>query len=497
MDNLKALLRNLTPKMAGDFQDYLQKYKNKHGRKDLELLDLMQNESLPNAKAYTERLYGKHNLNGYQGLRKRLFKKLSVFLSQQYMDNDQSAVSMLSGYISIIRYLLDQNELRLAWVFLNKAEKLAIDNEQYDLLNTIYGIQIEHAGNGSEKSLQAIIKNKQYYRRLADQQEEFSLVCALVNERLKAVKFRELNTSIEQWIGQLMQEYHIDKDTVLNPRSVFHLLSITRSAAIANRDFDAFLPYLLKQYQKLEAAQVFTKSNHLYKLQILFMVAHTLYRTRNFEASLTYQQTLENEMSKFNNLYQKRFYVRLVMMQSGTMAFKGEAVKAIELTENLLQEYRFIEETDRLGALLNLGLYYFLTNDLNKANQVNLRIGHTDNYCIKKMGKEWTMKKNLMEIIIQYELENDEIALQRIKLFRKQYHDLFQQKLYSRVKDYVNILQKTITSPFSMQGHHEIEKSLVLVPVEKEDLQAMAFYSWLKAKFNKTSYYEALLDTVN
>jgi hypothetical protein len=42
----------------------------------------------------------------------------------------------------------------------------------------------------------------------------------------------------------------------------------------------------------------------------------------------------------------------------------------------------------------------------------------------------------------------------------------------------------------------KIDKYLTVVPEEKEDLQAMTFYAWLKAKILQRDYYEVLLETV-
>ncbi|PJA08730.1 MAG: hypothetical protein COX70_02975, partial [Flavobacteriales bacterium CG_4_10_14_0_2_um_filter_32_8] len=42
-----------------------------------------------------------------------------------------------------------------------------------------------------------------------------------------------------------------------------------------------------------------------------------------------------------------------------------------------------------------------------------------------------------------------------------------------------------------------IENTLVKIPVEQEDLQAIAFYSWLKAKMTKSNYYDVLLNIAN
>ena len=59
--------------------------------------------------------------------------------------------------------------------------------------------------------------------------------------------------------------------------------------------------------------------------------------------------------------------------------------------------------------------------------------------------------------------------------------------------------QPVIANPESITSQQtvtEIEKNLVTVPEEQEDLQAMAFYAWIKSKALRRNYYEVLLEVV-
>lgn len=72
--------------------------------------------------------------------------------------------------------------------------------------------------------------------------------------------------------------------------------------------------------------------------------------------------------------------------------------------------------------------------------------------------------------------------------------------MYSRVKTfvgliryYINYPEKVATQEFYDKVYSEIER----LPTDREDLLAMAFFCWLKAKMKKASYYEVLVETVN
>lgn len=498
MDILKELFTQIPQKDLKEFEQFIQKYKNKASRKDLELISLLTSKKELKAKEYTQELYGSHRLNTYQALRKRLLKQLTVFITQKHMSDDQSATSLLSGYISIIQYMLDNNNDFLAWTFMKKAEDLAIKTEHYDLLNTIYNYQIEHSSSPFANELNTTIKKKINYRAIAEQEEKYSMVYALVSQKLLEIKHANVNLNIDETIKKLFKQNDINTDITDNPKAIFQLVKIARSATIAKRDFHNLHQYISSQYQRLESKNAFNKSNHIYKLEILFMLCHALYRNRNFNECVEQIENFEQELEKYNGLYKKRFSTKITMLKSSTLAYTDRVDRAIQTTENLLDQS--IKESDRLGALLNLGFYYFINNNLNKAAQINLRIGHTDRWCLKQMGQEWLLKKNLMEIIIQYELENYEIALNRIKLFKKHFSDLMEHSLYHRLKYYIEFTRKLITDSNTLKSEvliSEIKKHLIIIPAEQEDLQAMAFYSWFKSKVNKTTYKEALIDTIN
>lgn len=109
------------------------------------------------------------------------------------------------------------------------------------------------------------------------------------------------------------------------------------------------------------------------------------------------------------------------------------------------------------------------------------------------------MKKSLMELIIQYELGNTEVVEARLRAFHLQYKEMYRHPLYKRVKLYLDFLQQINNDPRLLSDksfEQKIIASLTTIPEAQEDLQAMSFYSWLKAKLQKRPYYEVLLETV-
>ncbi|WP_224995291.1 hypothetical protein [Cesiribacter sp. SM1] len=499
MDNLQEIVKLLPDEACQAFGLFVNHQKQKKARKDLQLFELLRKEKLRKPAEYLEKLSAVPNTNAYHALRKRLFRQLLQFLVLQRMDADSTSASQLMGIISLCRYLYEQNNEALAWHYLKKAEALATENEQYELLHSLYTLQIEYSGSEWADPLQSIIRKREKNKKLLELEENAALASALIRQRLKEVRLESRQIPLDNIISKTLYEFGLHDSLYQRPKFLYSILSITRSAMLAKKDFYAFEPYILQQYRSLSQQQAFTRANHFYKLSILYMLCHVLYRNRKFRQALAYLQQFEKDLQEHQGAYQRKFQVQYLMLLAAVKSYLGESMESIQLLEESLENCSFLKEEERLQMLLNLGLYYFQHQNLKKANQISLRIGHTDAWCAKKLGKEWVMKKNLMELIIQYELGNTDLVDDRLRAFHQQYKGMYRNPLYKRVKLYLDFLQQINGQPQLLHDktlEQKITNSLTTVPEAQEDLQAMTFYSWLKAKLHKRPFYEVLLETV-
>jgi hypothetical protein len=82
----------------------------------------------------------------------------------------------------------------------------------------------------------------------------------------------------------------------------------------------------------------------------------------------------------------------------------------------------------------------------------------------------------------------------------RKFGDMFEKEPYIRVKTFLRLVRRYFRDPFfaaSEEFEGQVEDSLEKLPREREDLQAMAFYCWLRAKMHNRNYYKVLLETAN
>jgi hypothetical protein len=142
-----------------------------------------------------------------------------------------------------------------------------------------------------------------------------------------------------------------------------------------------------------------------------------------------------------------------------------------------------------------LSVYYFQQEEYKKANQLLLKIGRTDNWLEKNMGVEYRIKKSLIELIYQFELQRTELAFDRILSMERIHKTHLEMPKYRRVAVFLALIKTIIHDPEIVQSNQflqRVESSFDWIDKEKEDLQAMSYYAWLKSKMTNQKFYEVL-----
>ena len=499
MDQLQELVNTLAEDDKREFRVFINRQKSKKQRKDLDLFELVSEQT--DTKTIQQKLYKIPNKVAYHTLRKRLLKHLTDFIVLKEIDDDPTATSSISGLISLSAYLFKNRSDELAWRFLMKAEQTAIENEQYDLLNNIYHLQINRSDTESATDINTIYKKWEANKILVNENEKINIAYNFIKKELNEIKIKGENKDLEKVVQNLLKKYGLTDIVFKRPEVLYKVLDLTRRVMLFRKDFYSFEPYIIKTYKELIANHGFSKKNHFYKIHILYMIAHILYRNRKFENSNVYLVQMHDSMKEYNKTYYRQFYSKYIMLSAANYAYLNQNNRSIDILSGVSEStLKNLPIEDQLNIKMNLTIFYGYNSEFKKSNLIIQTLNHSDNWLIKKMGIEWVFKKNLIEIMIQYELENYEIALNWIRAFERNFSDLVNHPLYSRVFKFTGTIKNIIHKPELLKDKNFIEHvktTLVKTPSEQEDLQAMAFYSWLKSKLLGQNYYEVLLNVAN
>lgn len=498
MDKIKEIITTLDADDIREFRSFIHRQKKKKGRKDLELFELLQKKD-SDKPLVMKKLLGLSNKEAYYAIRKRLIRHLTDFIMLKRMDADPTHAAPVMGFISLAKYLFDKKTKKLAWFYLNKAETLAIAHEQFDLLNNIYLLQIQQSPSDFAPDVHEIIKKHKANRQLLDEDERVIFAHSVIRQKLQERRLEGKNMIFMRVIHQVLSQYELTEVVMKRPRLLYNIVSILRSMALVQQDFYDFEPYIIAQYRIAEDKYGFSRHHHFYKLSLLYMIAHVLYRNRKFTASLEWLERLHEDMQAYNGSHYGRFYPVYTMLVAAIRNFQGRLDEAIALHEEMLTQDKVkINIEDELNARLSLGTYYAFKIDYSKAHEVIWKMP-TDRICEKKMGKAWLLRKSMIEMLTQYELGNQEIALNRLRSIERYFSDFIRHPSQRFAKRYLEFLRMYMNRPHHLDSEVFYEKlSKFEIPrSERQSTVDLSFYCWLKAKVLKRPFYEVLLEKVN
>jgi len=199
--------------------------------------------------------------------------------------------------------------------------------------------------------------------------------------------------------------------------------------------------------------------------------------------------------------YINHFFPKYILLKAAVQSYTGDNMgAAIALENGLAAKGIRLSLADKLNMQINLAVYYFQSELFGKASAALLKLNHSDAWIEKKMGKEWRLKKNMIEVIVQYELGNVEWALTKIKSMEKHFSAFLEQPLYQRAGIFMGFIRKLIQEPTEIsksEFSRTVDEANLALPGDREDIQAITFFCWLKSKMIRRPYYEVLLEAVN
>lgn len=502
MDHLQSIIHSLSEKDHKEFKIFLNRARKKTSRKDLDLFILLQeNKEFERIELLNALYPDDHNLEAYHATRKRLIKQLNEFIYLQRIKQDSTRTAQISSNLSLCEYLFEKKQEQTAWHYLKNTEELAIKGENYGLLNEIYRLGIQHSLSSFSIPIDELVEKKKNVQELLIHQENAQTANFLIRNQLNEALTKGEDIDIERLVQTTLKDYNLTQVVETNPTLMLNIIEIARTVVLAKKDFYSFEPYIINQFYEMEERKLFTAFNHEIKVKVLYMITHVLYRNRKWNQALSFAQLLYESMMAYNQKCERQFFQKYHLLLGGIYTYSGQLDKAIELLEDSLKnKYSSLDTIQYLNTKLNLCIFYFYKKDYQKTISIFLKMEHSDTWYTKNMGQESLLKKQLLEIMNHYELANTDYVEARVKSVKRVHENLFHRPPYNRAKSFLTLLNRLNNNPFlatTPEFSKLVSNSFDFVPKEMEDLQAMTFYAWLKAKMLNKNYYDIVVEMVN
>lgn len=493
MGKLTEIIRNLNKQEVRNFKIYEKRIgADRYEKKLVKLFDHIRSGKYGEQDdALISKFYEKENRNAYYRLKNRLLSNLQKSLIEFHLEVDNRMLVL--GTIMLARIFHYKANYKVAFSYLLKAEKQAIQAGAFNLLNLIYDEIISLSKYFFEIDPQKYVALKEEQQEAYARVQKVDYMLATLNYRLHKTNFGERGKDLLKQLEEVQHEFDLlPQDQNESVRIEVH--KVVRNILLQKKDFQSLKTYLLKSYEEMEAADFFNRQNHREKIILITWIVNTFHKNRQFIESDPWLKVLEENLKAYNKLYYNTYlwtyYQTLITYFSST----NQNNRAIQLLEQL-KSTEVAEGEVFYGAYTYLPLVslYFNVGEFGKSTENLNELLHTKQY--QGLSPLIRMYLSITEVIVRIEMEDLNYAHNRLKSLNRNHRQLLRQDDYQQEKAFLSLLKAIVSQPNPFQDQKVRGRiEAFLQDAEREvGSNPIDYIAWLQSHLDGKPYYETLL----
>ncbi len=422
------------------FNIYITKKNKRKDVKNIELFNILKTDDIK----FEKKIFpDKKSADAYHALRKRLYDTLVEFMANRSFENDTSDEHAVLRLIVVSRLFFEHKLTKAAFKCLAKAEGIAATLEHFSLLNEIYMTQIQFAHLDLLLPLDEVMQKFKVNKHRLQHEEQLNIAYALLRRELADIYHKGKIVDFQALVKSTVEQHGISLNNMLTFKSLYQILFIANEYASINSNYALIAPFVTKSYVFISGKEEHADRHLYYHIYILYFIANFYFRNGQFAQSKTYLDTMHLQMQKQGGKYYNRFRFRYFLLETLNNNYSGNPWQAIHSAEKALTQYKKADVNDINDLRLVLIVFYLQQDAGRSAAKEMIHFTHSDKWYEKKMGMDWIIKKSLVEILLHVQQENIELALSRIKGFKRNYKKYLLAVNEERVMEYL-ITYRTI-----------------------------------------------------
>ena len=294
--SLKSIISTLTNEEQHSFISYLEKKNKRNDIKNIQLFKLLAKDEF-SSKELCFKLYKGNQRGAYHALRKRLYQSLIDFTANINLEGETSVEMQLIKYILASRTFLMHDNPKLAYKILDKAEVLAEEHHLFSFLNEIHNTKIQYAYKNSSVDLNVLIEKFTQNQKNHYLEERLNIVYAKMRQTLNHINYKGEVIDFESILNKTLAEYEITFSDYMSFKSLYQLMTIVSISAFVTNDYLKIEPFIINSYNRLQTHKEKEKQV-FYHIQVLYLIANTLFRNKKFEDSQHYLALMHTVMQQ-------------------------------------------------------------------------------------------------------------------------------------------------------------------------------------------------------
>lgn len=481
MDILQDFIKSLAKEELKSYKLFAKRTHNFEDRKDIVLFDSIKNNPDNPDKFHFESVYGKTNPDPkYYRLKNKITDDLGVVLVNL---NHRKPETDTLHLLSLARIFNSKKQKDLSWHYLKLAERKAMDQEDFSMLEAVYEQMIRLSIQHNEASPDEIIKKRTENNKRLALLQELENNLAILSHQVKTTQNLTSKKEIAQWLNHTLKTTlklaYVKNSSQLRIK-IFQNIS---RLLLLLKDYQSLEQYLKSCLEEFEADRLFTRQTHEVKLQLLVYLCNASYLLNKHTQSVQYAGILHKALYEHGKeLYnQYIFYYYNILVNNYS---KTNLNKAIETLEEAQKERQIRENPEQYFYVLsNLAISLFDLKKYRQAGKLFSQIYVLPNY--KNFDPTFVLKLEIFELITRIELEDFDLC-------EKQIHHL--NKLVKEIRDKDSV--RIDVSVLRLLGQYLSQEDKRWRPVKREVQEFIKKYDQDKTQAGVINYCQWLSSKV-
>ncbi len=481
MNTLQQIIASMNKEEVRHLKLFMGRTNSGPDRKDIELFDyIRQRPEDYDEDKIQAKLYGTTDKNALYRLKNRLLDDVAKSLALQY--SEESDFNQVAMFLQLARHFLAGSQFQLALHYLGKAEKRAIIVENHELLDLIYSEYIRYSQETLGVNPSEYIRKRRENREdLARIQEIDDILAEVVYKVRTTQNFTGQDYRIIENLRKRVSGLGLKKATSKSIQLRFKVYHSLSRILLQKHDYVSLEKYLQDTLSEFSKEKLFNRNTHDTRLQMLTYLANAQFKNMKMEESLATAAKLKQAMSEHGGLLHDKylfFYYNILVINYSTK----DRDKAIEVLNEIKENAVIMKQPHyHVFIYLNLMVLNFDNQNYKQSLRSLVRLTMEEGYT--NLDVSLRMKITVAELIIRYELKDEEFLEKRIEQVKKEFSAQLKTREGKRHQEMLSLLGEFAVAENIMRNKPLQKKIKTFLEKQQNAVGDLINYNnWLRTK---------------
>ncbi len=502
MDILERIIENLTSDEVRRFKILSNRFKADDEKKLLLLFDAIRAGNYKETEAQVVTQFygdvGPRSRNSYYRLRNKLLSNLEKSLLFYHFNYKNSIEAYSNIQLAIL--FRERGLYPEAFHNLRKAEKVALKNDQFNVLEVIYDEMVKLAIN-HDVEIESVIERRKANLEKIELVRANSEVLGVITSQLNRRNYsrNQGSQSVIEQLEEIRAQLEEHEDIFQSPASQIIILRTVLSILVQKAAYKELEAYLYNTFQNFEQQNWFNKDNHSVRILMRIWRINSLQKLLDLKASAQEIEQLWIDLKQYKKQNFNEFGFHYFLTSVYNLKLSGELNLAGDrLAEAFRHREIFQQEIHELYLLISLADQHFSSQVYTEALATIEQVLKHKSFSF--LDEEVRFYVHVFQLVNQYESGAYKQVEKSYQSLRKRFKPILKDEFYARSTRFLEILMRLNRA--EIEGKKVFLKSAYqhfsndFPPAEIGSNQIIQYEVYLQSKLNEESYYALLLKMV-